>query len=66
MTTADEILSLVEKHMSPDRFREQHWEGSFFDYLDLVTKNPRIARNAFQRIYDMIMTFGVERYTSML
>ena len=65
MANTDEILSLVDKHVSPDRFREQHWEGSFFDYLDLVTKNPRIARNAFQRVYDMIMHFGVERYTSL-
>ena len=65
MANTDEILSLVDKHVSPDRFREQHWEGSFTDYLELVTKNPRIARNAFQRIYDMIMHFGTERYTRM-
>ena len=65
MANTEEILSLVDKHVSPDRFREQHWEGSFSDYLDLVTKNPRIARNAFQRVYDMIMHFGVERYTSL-
>ncbi len=65
MANTEEILSLVDKHVSPDRFREQHWDGSFSDYLDLVTKNPRIARNAFQRVYDMIMHFGVERYTSL-
>ena len=63
MTTADEIFSVIEENVSADRFREQHWEGSFPDYLDLVTKNPRIARNAFQRLYDMIIHFGSERYT---
>ncbi|MBI4718408.1 MAG: serine protein kinase [Planctomycetes bacterium] len=65
MANAQDILSLVDKHLHPDRFREQHWEGSFADYLELVTRNPRVARNAFQRIYDMIMNFGHERYTWM-
>ena len=65
MATTEEILSLVDKHVSPDRFRDLHWEGSFEDYLTLVTKNPRVARNAFQRIYAMIMHFGFERYAWM-
>ena len=65
MATADELLSVVDERVSADRFLQQHWEGSFEDYLALVTKNPRIARNAFQRIYDMIVHFGCERYTYM-
>ena len=65
MVTTQDILSVVDKHVNPDRFREQHWEGSFNDYLAIVTKNPRVARNAFQRIYDMIMHFGQERYSWM-
>ncbi len=65
MSHTDAILSVVDKHLNPDRFREQHWEGSFTDYLELVAKEPRIARDAFRRIYDMIMHFGSERYTWM-
>ena len=65
MATAEDILSVVDQQVSADRFREQHWEGSFEDYLKLVTENPRIARNAFQRIFDMILYFGFERYTWM-
>ena len=65
MANVDDILSVVEENISADRFREQHWEGSFEDYLELVTKNPRIARDAFQRIYDMIIHFGEERYKWM-
>jgi serine protein kinase len=65
MGNAADIVSVVEQHLNPDRFREQHWEGSFSDYLELVAANPRLARNAFQRIYDMIMHFGCKRYTSM-
>lgn len=65
MANSAEILSLVQENLSPERFREQHWEGSFEDYLDLVAARPAIARNAFQRVYDMIMSFGHERYTWM-
>jgi serine protein kinase len=43
-------------------YRHLHWEGSFEDYLDLVKKEPRIARNAFQRMYDMILTWGTSNY----
>ncbi len=45
-----------------DEYRELHWEGSFEDYLDLVRKNPRVTRNAFQRVYDMVLSHGVEEY----
>jgi len=65
MANASDILKLVEQHVNAERFREHHWEGSFEEYLDLVSANPRIARNAFQRIYDMIMHFGHDRYTWM-
>ena len=63
VSSAEEILSLVEEHVNPTRFREQHWEGSFKDYLGLVVANPKVARNAFQRIYDLIVHFKAERYT---
>ncbi len=65
MATSEEIFALVTENLSRDRFREQHWEGSVSEYLDKVTKHPRLARNAFQRVYDMIMHFGHERYTWM-
>ncbi|MFH1603730.1 MAG: serine protein kinase, partial [Pseudomonadota bacterium] len=65
MASTDDIFSVVDRHVNPDRFREQHWEGTFADYIDIVTSNPRVARDAFQRIYDMIMHFGCERYTWM-
>jgi serine protein kinase len=65
MTRAQDILAVVQQSVNKERFREQHWEGSFEEYLDLVMADPRIARNAFQRIYDMINHFGVERYTRL-
>jgi serine protein kinase len=59
------ILELVSKRQDPQSFRDEHWEGTFDDYLDIVTRNPKVARNAFQRIYDMILHFGTERYTKL-
>ncbi|MDO8494264.1 MAG: serine protein kinase, partial [Deltaproteobacteria bacterium] len=39
------------------------WQGSFTDYIKIVEENPKVARSAFQRIYDMILTYGFEEYT---
>jgi serine protein kinase len=36
------------------------WEGTFADYFDLVVKQPQLARLSHARIYDMIMSAGVE------
>ena len=65
MATKDTILSTVDACLDQESFRQQHWEGSFNDYLELVAARPEIARNAFQRIYDMILHFGFERYTHL-
>jgi len=57
------LVSLIDRKLDTARFREQHWEGSFPDYLDIVSDNPSVARNAFQRVFDMIMSYGHEPYT---
>ena len=43
-------------------YRDLHWEGSFEDYLQIVRERPQVTRNAFQRLYDMIMRYGEEEY----
>jgi serine protein kinase len=63
MSKRESILSIVDRHLDRETFRQQHWEGTLYDYLDLVIENPRLARNAFQRVYDMILSFGVTRYS---
>ena len=57
--------SLVEKVASfhnLQEFREHHWSGTFEEYLEVVRKNPKVTRNAYQRMYDMIMSYGREEY----
>jgi len=65
MSKLDNIHSIIDKHLDDRKFRQQHWEGTFQDYLELIVANPRLARNAFQRVHDMILHFGTERYTSL-
>ena len=57
------LLSIIDQSVDQQQFRNLHWEGSFDDYLDIVSANPAVARNSFQRVYDMILHFGFERYT---
>ena len=57
------LVSIINKKLDVSNYREQHWEGTLWDYLDMVQQNPAIARNAFQRVYDMILSFGVENIT---
>ena len=57
------LISLIDKKLDTANFREQHWEGSFWDYLELAHDNPSVARNAFQRVYDMILSYGSESFT---
>jgi serine protein kinase len=60
---AEEILSLISDDQDMEKFRALHWTGTFREYLDLILEDPRIVRNAHQRIYDMIMSFGTEEFT---
>ncbi|MDX2199092.1 MAG: serine protein kinase [Phycisphaerae bacterium] len=63
MINREQVLSVVDKHFDTQAFREQHWTGSFAEYLDKVIADPRIARNAYQRLYDMLQHFGTRRYS---
>ncbi len=57
-----ELTLKISAFQDVDAYREQNWTGTFEDYLQVVRKNPNIARNAFQRIYDMILSYGREEY----
>ncbi|KUK11207.1 MAG: Putative serine protein kinase, PrkA [Clostridia bacterium 41_269] len=50
----------MQKIKSHNKWEEElKWEGTFRDYLKLVEKDPRIARSAHARVFDMIMEAGV-------
>lgn len=62
MSAGQDILSFVKERQDLEQFRKEHWVGSFQDYLDLIQQNPLITRNAYQRMYDMIMSYGTDEY----
>jgi serine protein kinase len=61
--TSNQLVSIIDRKLDVSRFREQHWEGSFNEYLDIVLETPTVARNAFQRVYDMVLSYGADNFT---
>jgi len=52
-----DILKQAEEHrLTADKL---HWEGTFKDYLDIVSKNPRVSDLAHARMFDMIVSAGI-------
>lgn len=62
MATKIDLRSVVSNWQTNTSVAKLHWSGTFDDYLQLVKANPTITRNAYQRMYDMIMEAGVEEY----
>ncbi|MBK6809557.1 MAG: serine protein kinase [Sandaracinaceae bacterium] len=57
-----DMVSRIAALQDYDRYRDLHWEGSFEDYLSIVRERPEVTRTAFQRAYDMILSYGEEEY----
>jgi serine protein kinase len=55
-------VAQIAKLQDFDEYKELHWEGSFQDYLDVVRERPHVVRSAYQRVYDMIESYGREEY----
>jgi len=57
------LMGIIDSMAQDEQFQEIHWEGTFEEYLELVMKKPMGLRTSFQRIYDMVISHGVEEYT---
>jgi serine protein kinase len=62
MNDGRSIISFVAASQDLDQFRRKNWEGTLEEYLDLVRADPTVTRNAFERVYDMILSYGTEAY----
>ena len=60
---AEKLINIVAKEGLQEKHGELNWTGSFNEYLDLLVEKPDIARTSFQRLYDMIASYGFETYT---
>ncbi|MCA9490527.1 MAG: serine protein kinase, partial [Myxococcales bacterium] len=57
------LLGVIAAHQDASLYQSLLWEGSFGDYLDMVKADAKIARNAYQRLYDLIGSYGTTEYT---
>ncbi len=62
MSSGESILARAKSTIDTAGFREQSWTGTFAQYLDVVRREPRVTRTAFERIYDMILEQGAREY----
>ena len=58
MMSASDFLRQIEEQRRLEK--QVAWEGTFRDYLEIVQKNPKVANLAHARIYDMILSAGVD------
>jgi serine protein kinase len=56
------LSGIIKEWKNKDDFKDLAWSGSFDDYLSLIKTNPKITRNAYQRMYDMIIEHGNTEY----
>src|SRR5260221_5822232 len=59
---ATSMVAQIAAMQDYDRYRDLAWEGSFEEYLAIVRERPQVTRNAYQRVYDMIISYGTEEY----
>lgn len=58
----DSLLERFSNRFDATEFLIHNEEMSYEEYLQRVQENPRLARNAFQYIYDMIVSKGYEEF----
>jgi serine protein kinase len=54
-------LDWLAGQFNHDEFKTLHEEMSFSQYIDLCQARPKLARSAYQRLYDMIMSKGTKQ-----
>ncbi len=62
MTGGREIMSLVAQRQDLEQFRRKSGKGRSRNISISWPPNPRATRNAFERVYDMIMSYGTTTY----
>lgn len=58
--SASDFLRQIEEQRRLEK--QIMWEGTFRDYLEIVQQTPKVANLAHARVYDMIISAGVEEH----
>jgi hypothetical protein len=53
------FLEQISKSQNFEGYRQVHWHCTCDQHLDVVRKEPRVTRTAYQRLYDMILSYRV-------
>ncbi len=61
-STNTSMVAQIAAMQDYELYRDLSWEGSFEEYLKIVRERPQVTRNAFQRVYDMVISYGTEEY----
>jgi serine protein kinase len=56
-----DLLGAIESRLDKRTYQDRHWAGTFWEYLDICAKDPGVVRNAYQRLYDAVLSHGFER-----
>jgi serine protein kinase len=54
---------LIASRQNRADYQKKHWHGTFADYIEVVRRDTKVTRTAYQRLYDMILGFGTEEIT---
>jgi len=62
MKSTHELLKRIADSREQADFQALNWEGGFEQYLEVVRRQPRVTRTAYQRLYDMLLSHGTRHY----
>lgn len=52
------LLDAISSRQNLSGYKQENWEGSFEDYLEIVRRTPKVTRTSHQRLYDMVIEYG--------
>jgi serine protein kinase len=61
--TVSPLVSRIAARQNLAEYHELNWEGSFEDYLGMLREDTSVLRTAWQRVYDMVLSYGQLEYT---
>jgi serine protein kinase len=64
MSSGSDLIALIASRQDVADYQKTHWHGTFAEYLEIVRARPKVARTAYQRLYDMILSHGTEEITT--
>ncbi len=61
-SASSSLIQTIASLQNQNVFAELSWQGTFDEYLAIVRQTPAVTRTAFQRVYDMVLSYGQEEY----